>query len=138
MSQTAADTLAKRSANESVISRGQGALTQHKMGPSQHLPHVDMMAPITLLSSTVSSTERVAGMDLMAARESFISDYGRSCLETLRGVLDAELVVGPVVVPKPGKYRASTKKIGDQTSNYVAVRAANERAKEIGNVHKII
>src|SRR6202042_3368822 len=47
---------------------GQGALTQHKMGSLQDLPHVDMMSPITKFAATVPSTERVADMISMAAR----------------------------------------------------------------------
>ena len=31
---------------------GQGALTQHKMGSLQDLPHVDMMTPITKFAAT--------------------------------------------------------------------------------------
>ncbi len=50
---------------------GQGALTQHKMGSLQDLPHVDMMSPITKFAATVPSTERVADMISMAAREAF-------------------------------------------------------------------
>ena len=48
---------------------GQGALTQHKMGSLQDLPHVDMMTPITKFAATVPATERVADMVSMAARE---------------------------------------------------------------------
>ena len=33
---------------------GQGALTQHKMGSLQDLPHVDLMTPITKFAATVS------------------------------------------------------------------------------------
>ena len=50
---------------------GQGALTQHKMGSLQDLPHVELMSPITKFAATVSSTERVADMISMAAREAF-------------------------------------------------------------------
>src|SRR5881392_2337495 len=32
---------------------GQGALTQHKMGSLQDLPHVDLMTPITKFAATV-------------------------------------------------------------------------------------
>jgi acetolactate synthase-1/2/3 large subunit len=45
---------------------GQGALTQHKMGSLQDLPHVDIMAPITKFAASVPSTERVADMISMA------------------------------------------------------------------------
>lgn len=55
---------------------GQGALTQHKMGSLQDLPHVDMMAPITKFSAGVRSTERVADMISMAARECFAGAPG--------------------------------------------------------------
>src|ERR687897_2947109 len=48
---------------------GQGALSQHKMGSLQDLPHVDILRPITKFSSNVVTTERVADMCAMAFRE---------------------------------------------------------------------
>ncbi len=36
---------------------GQGALSQHKMGSLQDLPHVDIMGPITKFAATIPSTE---------------------------------------------------------------------------------
>jgi acetolactate synthase-1/2/3 large subunit len=54
---------------------GQSSLTQHKMGSLQDLPHVDMMTPITKFASGVFSTERVADMVSMAARECFNGAY---------------------------------------------------------------
>src|SRR5205807_4141252 len=39
---------------------GQGALTQHKMGSLQDLPHVDMMSPITKFAATVRSEEHTS------------------------------------------------------------------------------
>ena len=60
---------------------GQGALTQHKMGSLQDLPHVDMMAPITKFAATVPATERVADMVSMAARECYNGAWGPSYLE---------------------------------------------------------
>ena len=60
---------------------GQGALTQHKMGSLQDLPHVDMMSPITKFAATVPSTERVADMVSMAAREAFNGAPGPVYLE---------------------------------------------------------
>ncbi len=92
---------------------GQGALTQHKMGSLQDLPHVDMMAPITKFAATVSSTERVADMVSMAARECFSGAYGPSYLEIPRDVLDREVDLSNAVIPAEGHYRASTKSIGD-------------------------
>ena len=55
---------------------GQGALSQHKMGSLQDLPHVDIAAPITKFSASVPSTERIADMVSMAARECFAGAPG--------------------------------------------------------------
>jgi thiamine pyrophosphate-dependent acetolactate synthase large subunit-like protein len=92
---------------------GQGALTQHKMGSLQDLPHVDMMTPITKFAASVSSTERVADMVAMAARECFAGAYGPAYLEIPRDVLDREIPLDKAVIPAPGRYRASTRSIGD-------------------------
>src|SRR5437868_189738 len=92
---------------------GQSALGQWKMGGLQDLPHVDMMRPITKFASTVMSTERVADMISMAARECFAGAYGPCYLEIPRDILDREIDIGKAVLPKTGKYRASVKSIGD-------------------------
>ena len=92
---------------------GQSALSQWRMGGLQDLPHVDIMKPITKFASTVMSTERVADMVSMAARECFAGAYGPSYLEIPRDVLDREIDVSRAVLPKAGHYRASTKSIGD-------------------------
>jgi acetolactate synthase I/II/III large subunit len=92
---------------------GQGALTQHKMGSLQDLPHVDLMTPITKFAANVPSTERVADMVSMAVREAFNGAPGPSYLEIPRDVLDREVDASKAVIPKPGHYRASTKSIGD-------------------------
>lgn len=92
---------------------GQGALSQHKMGSLQDLPHVDMMSPITKFAATIPSTERVADMISMAARECFNGAPGPSYLEIPRDVLDREVDAARAVIPRPGHYRASTKSIGD-------------------------
>lgn len=92
---------------------GQGALSQHKMGSLQDLPHVDMMSAITKFAATVPATERAADMVAMAARECFAGAYGPAYLEIPRDVLDREVPVEKAIVPKPGLYRASTKSIGD-------------------------
>jgi acetolactate synthase-1/2/3 large subunit len=92
---------------------GQGVLTQHKMGSLQDLPHVDIMAPITKFAASVSSTERVADMISMAARECFNGAPGPAYLEIPRDVLDREVDATRAIVPQPGRYRASTKSIGD-------------------------
>jgi acetolactate synthase-1/2/3 large subunit len=92
---------------------GQGALSQHKMGSLQDLPHVDMMAPITKFAATVPATERIADMIAMAARQSFNGAFGPSYLEIPRDVLDREIDIAKAVIPAPGHYRASTKSLGD-------------------------
>ncbi len=92
---------------------GQGALSQHKMGSLQDLPHVDIAAPITKFSASVPSTERIADMVSMAARECFAGAPGPSYLEIPRDVLDREVEAKAAVIPEPGHYRASPKSIGD-------------------------
>ncbi len=92
---------------------GQSSLTQHKMGSLQDLPHVDIMQPITKFASGVFSTERVADMVSMAARECYNGAYGPSYLEIPRDILDREIPVESAVIPEPGSYRASVKSIGD-------------------------
>src|SRR5579872_1099938 len=92
---------------------GQSALGQWKMGGLQDLPHVDMMRPITKFASTVMSTERIADMIAMAARECFAGAYGPSYLEIPRDVLDREIDIGKAAIPQAGKYRATTRSIGD-------------------------
>jgi acetolactate synthase I/II/III large subunit len=92
---------------------GQGALGQHKMGSLQDLPHVDMMRPITKFAATVPTTERVADMVAMAARECFADAPGPAYLEIPRDVLDREIERPRAVIPEPGHYRASTRSPGD-------------------------
>ena len=92
---------------------GQGALTQHKMGSLQDLPHVDILSPITKFAASVRSTERVADMISMAARECFAGAPGPSYLEIPRDVLDREVPLEKAVLPEAGRYRASTRSIGD-------------------------
>jgi len=71
------------------------------------------MAPITKFASGVRSTERIADMIAMAAREAFAGAYGPSYLEIPRDVLDREIDISSAVIPEPGRYRASLKSIGD-------------------------
>ncbi len=92
---------------------GQGALSQHKMGSLQDLPHVDLMAPITKFSAGVRSTERVADMVSMACRESHNGAPGPSYLEIPRDILDAEIDLKDARIPSPNAYRASTSALGD-------------------------
>jgi len=92
---------------------GGGGMTQHKMGSLQELPHAEMMRPITKFSESVRSTERIADMIAMAARECFAGAYGPSYLEISRDVLDREIHIKDAVLPKAGHYRASERSIGD-------------------------
>ena len=92
---------------------GQSSLTQHKMGSLQDLPHVDMMTPITKFASGVFSTERIADMISMAARECFSGAYGPSYLEIPRDILDAEIPIERARIPEAGRYRGSVRSIGD-------------------------
>ena len=92
---------------------GQGALTQHKMGSLQDLPHVDMMAPITKFAAGVRSTERIADMISMAFRECYNGAPGPSYLEIPRDILDAEVELEKARIPQAGSYRASPKSMGD-------------------------
>ena len=92
---------------------GQGALNQHKMGSLQDLPHVDMMTPITKFAAGVRSTERIADMIAMAARECFSGAPGPAYLEIPRDTLDREVELSQVVLPESGHYRGSTRSVGD-------------------------
>lgn len=105
-----------RAESPMLLIGGQGALTQHKMGSLQDLPHVDMMTPITKFAATVPHTARVADMVSMAFRESFHGAPGPSFLEIPRDILDGSVSVDEAVIPEAGKYRASTKSAGDPAS----------------------
>jgi acetolactate synthase-1/2/3 large subunit len=92
---------------------GQGALTQHKMGSLQDLPHVDIMQSITKFAATVPSAERVADMVSMAFRECLNGAPGPTFLEIPRDVLDAKVDVAKARIPQAGHYRASTRTLAD-------------------------
>src|SRR3954462_671514 len=104
---------ALRAESPMLLIGGQGALSQHKMGSLQDLPHVDMMAPITKFAATVPHTERVADIVSMAFRECYNGAPGPSFLEIPRDVLDAKVPREKARVPKAGAYRASTRQQGD-------------------------
>ncbi|MGK4594066.1 thiamine pyrophosphate-binding protein [Amycolatopsis sp. w19] len=104
---------ALRAESPMLLIGGQGALTQHKMGSLQDLPHVDMMAPITKFSATVPHTARVADLVSMAFRECYHGAPGPSFLEIPRDVLDAKVPVDKARIPTEGRYRASTRNAGD-------------------------
>jgi thiamine pyrophosphate-dependent acetolactate synthase large subunit-like protein len=104
---------AYRAESPMLLIGGQGALTQHQMGSLQDLPHVDIMKPITKFASSVPSTARVADMVTMAFRECYNGAPGPSFLEIPRDVLDAKVPLEKARIPAPGKYRWSTKSLGD-------------------------
>ncbi|HEX4816506.1 MAG TPA: thiamine pyrophosphate-binding protein [Nonomuraea sp.] len=102
-----------RAESPMLLIGGQGALSQHKMGSLQDLPHVDMMSPITKFAATVPSTERVADIVSMAFRECYHGAPGPSFLEIPRDVLDAKVPLEKARIPTAGHYRASTRQQGD-------------------------
>jgi acetolactate synthase-1/2/3 large subunit len=102
-----------RAESPMLLIGGQGALSQHKMGSLQDLPHVDILRPITKFSATVPTTERIADMISMAFRECYHGAPGPSYLEIPRDILDAKVDANQARVPRPGHYRASIKSIGD-------------------------
>jgi acetolactate synthase-1/2/3 large subunit len=105
-----------RAESPMLLIGGQGALNQHRMGSLQDLPHVEIMKPITKFSSSVLTTERVADMCSMAFREATAGAPGPSFLEIGRDILDAHVPLENAILPQPGRYRASTKSIGDPAS----------------------
>ncbi|MEU1695749.1 thiamine pyrophosphate-dependent enzyme, partial [Streptomyces hirsutus] len=102
-----------RAESPMLLIGGQGALSQHKMGSLQDLPHVDMMSPITKFAATVPHTARAADMVSMAYRECYHGAPGPSFLEIPRDVLDAKVPASTARVPQQGAYRASTRSPGD-------------------------
>ncbi|MBP2478758.1 acetolactate synthase-1/2/3 large subunit [Crossiella equi] len=104
---------ALRAESPMLLIGGQGALTQHKMGSLQDLPHVDMMTPITKFAATVPDTARAADMVSMAFRECYAGAPGPAFLEIPRDVLDASVPVEKARIPREGAYRASTRSLGD-------------------------
>lgn len=104
---------ALRAESPMLLIGGQGALSQHKMGSLQDLPHVDMMNPITKFAATVPSTARAADLVSMAFRECYTGAPGPAFLEIPRDVLDARVPLEQARIPRVGGYRASTKSIGD-------------------------
>jgi acetolactate synthase-1/2/3 large subunit len=104
---------AMRAESPMLLIGGQGALDQHRMGSLQDLPHVDMLRPITKFASSVVTTERVADMVSMAFRESMAGAPGPTYLEIGRDILDGHVPLDSARIPAAGRYRASTKSIGD-------------------------
>src|ERR1044072_7036389 len=90
---------ALRAESPMLLIGGQGALTQHKMGSLQDLPHVDMMSPITKFAATGPSTERAAALVSMAFRECFNGAPGPAFLEIPRDVLDAKVPLATARIP---------------------------------------
>jgi acetolactate synthase-1/2/3 large subunit len=99
---------ALRAESPMLLIGGQGALSQHRMGSLQDLPHVEMMAPITKFSASCPATSRVADMISMAIREAHAGAPGPSYLEIPRDILDATVPARSARIPRAGHYRAST------------------------------
>jgi acetolactate synthase I/II/III large subunit len=104
---------ALRAESPMLLVGGQAALSQHRMGGLQDIPHVDMLRPITKFASSVPATARVADFVAMAAREAFAGAFGPVYLEIPRDVLDARVPEHTARIPAPGRSRASTKSAGD-------------------------
>jgi len=102
-----------RAESPMLLIGGQGALSQHKMGSLQDLPHVDLMTPITKFAATVPHTARAADMVSMALRECYNGAPGPSFLEIPRDILDGRVPIEEATIPEAGRYRASTKSAGD-------------------------
>src|SRR5437763_735660 len=119
-----------RAESPMLLIGGQGALSQHKMGSLQDLPHVDMLSPITKFAATVPHTARVADMVSMAFRESVNGAPGPSFLEIPRDVLDASVPLEQARIPQAGSYRASTKSAGDPAAVAAHPAAAGRRAPD--------
>jgi acetolactate synthase I/II/III large subunit len=102
-----------RAESPMLLIGGQAALSQHRMGGLQDLPHVEILRPITKFATTVPTTDRVADFVAMAAREAFAGPFGPVYLEIPRDVLDHHVERERAVLPRAGGYRASTKSLGD-------------------------
>ena len=102
-----------RAESPMLLIGGQGATDQHRMGSLQDLPHVDLLRPITKFAASVPTTSRVADMVSMAFREAYLGAPGPSFLEIPRDVLDRRIPLEQAVIPEPGRYRASTRSLGD-------------------------
>ena len=118
-----------RAESPMLLIGGQGALSQHKMGSLQDLPHVEIMAPITKFAATVPHVTRIADMTAMAFRECFNGAPGPSFLEIPRDVLDGRASLDTVTIPAPGRYRASTHSLGDPRA-IESLAALIERAEK--------
>ena len=118
-----------RAESPMLLIGGQGALTQHRMGSLQDLPHVDLMRPITKFAATVPSTDRVADMVSMAFREANAGAPGPSFLEIPRDILDARVPASSARQPAAGHYRFSTHTSADPADieRLADLLAASER-----------
>jgi len=118
-----------RAESPMLLIGGQGALSPHKMGSLQDLPHVEIMAPITKFAATVPHVTRIADMTAMAFRECFNGAPGPSFLEIPRDILDGRASLDTVTIPAPGRYRASTHSLGDPRA-IESVAALIERSEK--------
>ena len=93
---------------------GQGALTQHKMGSLQDLPHVDMMTPITKFAASVLEHRACGRHDFHGGARGVQRRARARSIWRFRGTCSIARSTSPRrSIPQPGKYRASTHSIGD-------------------------
>lgn len=102
-----------RAESPMLLIGGQGALDQHLMGSLQDLPHVEMLRPITKFAASAPTTERIADFVSMAFREAYAGAPGPVYLEIPRDVLDRTIPTASAKIPVAGRYRASTRSVGD-------------------------
>jgi acetolactate synthase-1/2/3 large subunit len=88
-------------------------LAERRAGALGDLPHTHIMWPITKFSETVTGTEQVAEMVSMACRACYRGAPGPSYLEVPVDVLRRGIDPASARVPAAGRYRASTKSLGD-------------------------
>jgi acetolactate synthase I/II/III large subunit len=88
-------------------------LKERLRGALGDLPHVRLMEPITKFSETITSTERIGEMVSTAFRECYSGAPGPSYLEVPVDVLRNSVDSTQAPLPAPGRYRASTRSLGD-------------------------
>jgi acetolactate synthase-1/2/3 large subunit len=104
-------------------------LSERRAGALGDLPHTHIMWPITKFSETVTGTEQVGEMVSMAFRACYRGAPGPSYLEVPVDVLRREVDPASARLPAAGRYRASTKSLGDpdDVESLVGLLAKAER-----------
>jgi Thiamine pyrophosphate-requiring enzymes [acetolactate synthase, pyruvate dehydrogenase (cytochrome), glyoxylate carboligase, phosphonopyruvate decarboxylase] len=104
-------------------------LKERLRGALGDLPHTRIMEPVTKFSATVPGTERIAELVSMAFRECHSGAPGPSYLEIPVDVLRHSVDPAQAPIPAPGRYRASTRSLGDprDIASLAAILAKAER-----------